>query len=255
MTFSEKRRKSTRSQRIPTREREQRIDRKQVSASEILGTRTVRNIAGAPKEGFVGSRGSVYVSPFQSLFQIQIGSALEISLTHRMAYQIDPNMKKYTSEEADELLNQIKDVPPLIIIRRLRFLWRRGFGMLFEYDSDHNRAWYLLGLAYEKIGKRPEAATCFLNAFFSYPKDMEALIAYTNTQDDLEKQVEEVENLLAISLDWRIRLNLANAYLDLDQPQKAIYHLEKIAPEPDSAAKIGERLQRAREKLANRSSA
>ncbi len=72
------------------------------------------------------------------------------------------------------------------------------------------------------------AATCFLNAFFAYPKDIEALVAYTNTQENLEKQVCEIESILAVSEDWRIRFNLANAYIDLGQKEKALRHLERI---------------------------
>lgn len=151
---------------------------------------------------------------------------------------------KYSSSEADQLFERLNAAEPAVVISELEFITKSKEydegEVIFEYDSDHNHAWYLLGLAYEALGNKKEAALCFVRAIKIYPSDADAYVAYSNTEDKLEEQVTCLEIGLRQFEDPRVRLNLANALLDLNQPRKALFHLEQIAPGFKNYSKVVE---------------
>ncbi len=108
----------------------------------------------------------------------------------------------------------------------------------FEYDTDLNHALYLLGLAHESQGNLTQAARYFLEAIKVWPEDAQSYVAYSNTEVDLERQIEVLEGGLCIFDDPSVRFNLAHAYMDLERFGKALVHLEAIDSEWDDFPKV-----------------
>jgi tetratricopeptide (TPR) repeat protein len=124
---------------------------------------------------------------------------------------------------------------------------QKGFPTaLFEYDTDHNHAWYLRGLAFEKLGNRTEAASCFLVAIEVWPDDADSYVAYSNTEDDLEAITEVLERGVVRTDDERIRFNLANTYLDLNLPERAVSHANSLMRSGSTLSGIEETLETAK---------
>jgi len=149
-----------------------------------------------------------------------------------------------SSEEADAWFRQLDGLNAEQVIQRLEYVREarehENTATLFEYDTDHNHAWYLLGLAHEKLGDLTTAAKCFRVAAETWPSDADAYVAYSNTEPNARLQTEFLEAGLQHVDDPRIRFNLANAYFDLAAPENALRHLEAISGDWESYGEVVE---------------
>lgn len=163
-----------------------------------------------------------------------------------------------SGEEADKLFSQLNVASPDRVLRALDYLVKAreaaSPAVFFDYDSNHNHAWYLIGLAYEKQGRFAMAADAFHYAAKIYPSDASAYLAFSNVEDDLRRQVTVLEQALDTIEDWELRFNLANAYMDLGDPASALRHLEKIDPAlaDDTEVNESKRIARAAVKASGR---
>lgn len=137
-----------------------------------------------------------------------------------------------SSEQADKWFRELSTLDAAERVRELGYvteIWNSADRVpIFEYDTDHNHAWYLLGLAYEEGGNFAEAAKCFRVSAEIWPNDADAYVAFSNVERDAASQVEVLEEGLKFVDDPRIRFNLANAYLDLGDPKNALVQLNAI---------------------------
>lgn len=156
----------------------------------------------------------------------------------------------YDSNAADALFSEINSAEPDVVISSLSFLMKdtdKEKVLNFEYDTDLNHAWYLLGSAFEKLGRLESAASCFKRAAEIWPEDSEAFLAYSNTENSLQKQIPFLEWGCSVNDDMRIKFNLANALIDNGEKNRALEILLLIPDDVD----FHEDLARAR-KLANK---
>ncbi len=142
--------------------------------------------------------------------------------------------KFLSSREADDLFHRLDTAEPSVVIDELAFLTDYSFvgdqPPVFEYDTDLNHAFYLLGLAYEKNAFYSKSSECFQKAIEAWPQDVESYVAVSNVEDNLELQVEILERGVQFCPDPRILLNLAHAYGDLQLLGKALKMLQRISP-------------------------
>lgn len=137
-----------------------------------------------------------------------------------------------TSDQADTLFSKLNSAPAVQVLEQLQFVSRfdaeESERPFFEFDTDLNHAWYLIGLAHEALGNQSEAARSFRRAAEVWPSDAEAFLAYSNVEQDLDAQIAFLTWGLTKTDDPRIMFNLANAYLDTGRPIEAMQALDGI---------------------------
>ncbi len=162
------------------------------------------------------------------------------------------------SDEADKLFLRLNKAEPSIILEELNYVqesYKKDPTIpLFEYDTDHNHAWYTLGLAYEKTGQKRNAARCFRIAIEVWPTDADSYVAYSNVEDQLDLISNVLEAGVEQTDDNRIRFNLSNTYLDLGMPDQALEHLRRIKEKGGFGNEVAEQIDKAEAMLSERNS-
>lgn len=162
-------------------------------------------------------------------------------------------MKFVVSDDADDLFRELNNAEPARVLSQLAFVEEAAHtdshAPVFEYDTDHNHAWYLLGLAYEKMGDNLCASKCFLNAIDAWPDDASSYVAYSNVEPDPRKIPEVLRSGVVRTNDYRINFNLANTYMDLGKPDKALEALRRIKLNSENRGEVEESIRRASKKV------
>jgi tetratricopeptide (TPR) repeat protein len=157
------------------------------------------------------------------------------------------------SSEADKLFEALKGRPSSEVVMRLATAEIGSEPSLrnaFAERSDENHAWYLLGSALEEMGRQSCAAKCFKNAFLVCRDDADAYVAYSNTEDENQKIIDELEVGINFAPDPRVMFNLSNSYIQAGRLSDAKYLLKMIGRGWENYEKVRENLEiiRARKK-------
>lgn len=145
------------------------------------------------------------------------------------------SINQLTSKEAEKLFERLSDQDPQAKIDALAVDGISvHLGYEFEDISDLNHAWYFLGDAFFKKDQMAQASQCFLNAINCWPRDIDAYIGYSNSEESEKKVISVLSyGRQACPNDTGIILNLANCLMSQGDATGARQLLEGIPPESD----------------------
>jgi tetratricopeptide (TPR) repeat protein len=151
-----------------------------------------------------------------------------------------------SSSEADKLFESLKGRPSSEVVARLATAQIGSDPTLqnaFAERSDENHAWYLLGSALEELGHQPCASRCFKNAFLACRDDADAYVAYSNTEEDNQKVIDELEVGIKFAPDPRVMFNLSNSYIHAGKLSDAEKILNMITKDWGNYEKVRKNLK------------
>lgn len=138
--------------------------------------------------------------------------------------------------------NMYKEVIGLIFNKKNRTLVKK-------YACDRNHAWYIIGDCFLNLNNYVEASKAFRNALIYRRNDCQAMfaLAYAHSEQGKPELAKRYLRKIMMISGWteRCAYNLANAYFDCGEYEKAIKHYREVV------ANKGELMSSAKKNIAN----